>query len=369
MGLSRARPRPLVSVVIPAFNAEKTLGACLESLRAQTLRDFEALVVDDASSDGTRSVARSTGDPRVRLIASPHNAGSAAARNRGLAQCRGRYVALQDADDLALPQRLALQVAFLEAGSADVVGSWAQWHGDVEGVIEQVPQGHDAIMAGMAFACCMVNTSVTFRASLLKLAPRPFKAGYRTGPDYELYSRWLRQGVRFANLPQPLACYRVHATQVSRARRSEQERHWDEVRAAWLRALGMQPSLEDVRRHGDIGQARWPSSPGELEAWGQWLQRLVEANERSGLVEPVAFYDAAALHWRSALLACSHLGLRPLRAWLGRPLKRRSWARDAKTLMMLAFCLEGALGPGLLAAWYRRRRMNPMDRLAREPGF
>jgi hypothetical protein len=237
--------------------------------------------------------------------------------------------------------------------------------GDAEGVLEKVPQGHDAIMAGMVFACCMVNTSIVFRASLLKEQPQPFKASYRTGQDYELYSRWLRQGARFANLPLALVRYRVHAQQISRRQRPGQEGAWDQVRAAWLRALGMKPSPEDIRRHGDIGQGRWPSTVPELEAWGQWLQRLVEANQASGLVEPRAFYDTAALHWRSALLACAHLGLKPLSAWARRPLKRQAWLLDAKTLMMSGFCLEGAWGPGWLASWYRRRRENPMERARR----
>lgn len=107
----------LVSVVIPAYNAETWLPLTLESACRQTLREIEILVVDDDSSDRTAEIAReySARDPRVRLI-QRKNGGVGAARNSGIAEARGKYVAPLDADDLWSPDKLAAQVACMEEG-------------------------------------------------------------------------------------------------------------------------------------------------------------------------------------------------------------------------------------------------------------
>lgn len=104
---------PRVSVVIPAYNAGATLGAAIDSVLAQSYDDVEVVVVDDGSTDTTADVLRGYGE-RVRWISQP-NAGLAGARNAGLAMARGDYIALFDADDLCHPDRLAVEVAVLDA--------------------------------------------------------------------------------------------------------------------------------------------------------------------------------------------------------------------------------------------------------------
>jgi glycosyltransferase involved in cell wall biosynthesis len=103
---------PLVSVVIPTYNRPALLAETLESVFAQTFTDYEVIVVNDGSTDDTEARLRAYGD-RIRLISQP-NQGIGAARNRGIDEARGRYVALLDHDDLWRPQKLSTQVAFFE---------------------------------------------------------------------------------------------------------------------------------------------------------------------------------------------------------------------------------------------------------------
>jgi glycosyltransferase involved in cell wall biosynthesis len=105
---------PAVSILLPAFNAEATLPACLRSIARQTEPRWECIVVDDGSTDGTASCARRLADARVRVVSTPHR-GLVAALNTGLEHCRGRVVARMDADDLMHRDRLAAQLAALEA--------------------------------------------------------------------------------------------------------------------------------------------------------------------------------------------------------------------------------------------------------------
>src|SRR3954449_12811576 len=108
---------PRVSVIVPAHDAEATLGETLASLRAQTLADLEAIVVDDASADGTRALAEAAAAEaaRLRLLALPANLGTAGARNAGLREARGRWVLFLDADDRIDPDHLPTLAAAAEA--------------------------------------------------------------------------------------------------------------------------------------------------------------------------------------------------------------------------------------------------------------
>ena len=112
---------PLVSVILPAFRAETVLGTTLESLAAQSWRDMEVLVVDDASPDGTAAVAAefAARDPRFRLIRSEVNGGAYAARNRALAEARGEFVTVHDADDWSHPEKIQAQAEHLLRNPAE----------------------------------------------------------------------------------------------------------------------------------------------------------------------------------------------------------------------------------------------------------
>lgn len=112
---------PRVSVIIPAFNAERYIRETLDSVLAQTYGDLEVVVVDDGSSDGTCEIVRGYGDPSTPLRAGPvrlieqANAGPSAARNHGVREARGELVAFVDSDDLWMPEKLALQVPLFDA--------------------------------------------------------------------------------------------------------------------------------------------------------------------------------------------------------------------------------------------------------------
>lgn len=208
---------PRVSILLPIFDAAPTLPAALASLRAQTYSDFEIVAVDDGSRDDSLAVLESCPEPRLRLVRRPH-AGLVAALNAGLAACTGTLVARMDADDVAHPDRLAAQVAFLDA-RPDV------------GVASCLVEGVDA-GPGMSRYIAWLNTvrepseiaharfiespiahpSVLARRELLDYRDQGWPE------DYELWLRLLAAGVRFAKVPRVLLGWRDHPSRATRTR-------------------------------------------------------------------------------------------------------------------------------------------------------
>ncbi|MGT2429909.1 glycosyltransferase family 2 protein [Cupriavidus basilensis] len=141
---------PSVSILLPAWNAEKTLGIALRSLLNQTFADFEVLLLDDGSTDNTVGVAAAIDDPRVRVVHDGRRLGLARRLNQGIELARGRYIARMDADDVCFPERLARQVAFLNAhAEVDLVGCRAvvfRNDGDVVGLLP-FAGSHEALCA------------------------------------------------------------------------------------------------------------------------------------------------------------------------------------------------------------------------------
>ena len=211
---------PRVTVVMPVFNGERFIGEAVASALASSFRDFELLVLDDGSSDGSLDAARRAagGDPRLRIVALPHG-GVAAARNAGLREARGGLIANLDSDDVMLPERLARQVAYLEShpecvavGGRSLVVDAAGKPLQVDGRLfthEEIDQGlldgHGGSL-GSDTAMFRKHTALAVGGYEDKLSA--------TGEDHDLWLRLAEVG-RIANLPDVLNRYRVHDTNVS----------------------------------------------------------------------------------------------------------------------------------------------------------
>lgn len=215
---------PRLSVLIPVHDAVGTLAAALRTVRWQTFRDWEAVVVDDGSTDGSLELARSLAaeDPRFRVLSRPHQ-GLVPALRAGLAECRAALVARMDADDLSRPDRFARQVAWLEAcPEVAAVGSLVRVFpmatrtpgmGRYEEWLNALVSSQD-IARDLFVESPLVHPSVTFRRAAVEAA-----GGYRDsgGPeDYDLWLRMWERGAQFAKVPEVLFFWRDHPGRVTR---------------------------------------------------------------------------------------------------------------------------------------------------------
>lgn len=209
---------PTVSVVMPVYNGAALLPDTLQSLATQSFGDFEVIVVDDCSTDDTRAVVERWADPRVRLVTMPQNGGPVLARNRGVAEARGRYIAALDHDDLCFPGRLAQQVAYLEAHPAIMlVGTAAGLlEAGVAGVSRYAAVTTPALVRWLL---CIENplvwSSVMMRTEAAQRL-EPFMRPERVyAEDFDLYQRIAQLGA-IARIDEPLMLYRVHPGGVSK---------------------------------------------------------------------------------------------------------------------------------------------------------
>jgi len=210
---------PVVSVVIPAFNAAATISDTLASVFAQTLDDFEVIVVDDGSSDGTAQVVSSVRDTRIRIITQP-NQGVAAARNTGIEAARGGLVAFVDADDLWLPAKLERQVSLLRADPRAEAVQTAAYFVNSQFRVLSVRPCVDAAAADILPRCLRFENLPAFPSSVLARRESLVEIGMFDPSlvileDWDLALRFARRGSLRA-IEEPLVLYRVHPGNRSR---------------------------------------------------------------------------------------------------------------------------------------------------------
>ncbi len=211
---------PRVTVMMAVYNAERYLRESAESALAQTFRDLELLIVYDPSTDRSLEVARAlaAADPRVRIIENARKKNVAFVRQLALAEARGELVAVLDADDLALPDRIAVEVELLDRRpDLDLVGT-AYDVIDAEGrpvLSVSVPEDSLAIRWRLLCGGAFGHSTVLFRRDAIRAAGG-YDEAVESSEDYELMVRLAARGGRFAQLPRPLVKWRSHATSLSR---------------------------------------------------------------------------------------------------------------------------------------------------------
>jgi glycosyltransferase involved in cell wall biosynthesis len=240
---------PRVSILIPAYNAQRYVGDAVESMLAQTYRDFECIVVDDGSTDATPSLLAQMAarDPRLRTIRVPHG-GIVEALNAGLYAARGEFIARMDSDDISVPNRLEQQIQFLDANPQVValgtkiilVDPYASPLWEIE-----VHQEHDRIeeemLRGNGWA--IFHPTVVIRKNALDKAG-VYRPEYQWSEDLDLFLRLAQVG-KLANLPDVLLRYRQHFASVNRTKLELQMRRVERllVDAYRRRGLNMPPDF------------------------------------------------------------------------------------------------------------------------------
>ena len=283
---------PRVSVVMPVYNGEKYLVEAIESILVQTFRDFEFIIVDDASQDSTRAILHeyAGSDERIRIVENQQNLGISASLNKGLAVSRGEYIARMDADDISLDERLAVQVDFMDKNpEIGVCGTWVECFGSWSEVMK-FPVSHEEILARLLFENALAHPSVIIRSKKFWENSLSYNETVKYGQDYELWSRAVQQ-VRMANLDRILLRYRIHSQKVSSRFGQEQLKIHHLIYERLFKIIDFNFTAEDIRLHQMISTYRYEHEVDFLRR-SQLLLAGIYASNKVSQVIPLTTLDA-----------------------------------------------------------------------------
>ena len=278
---------PTVSVVMVVCNVERFLAEAIESVLAQTFRDFEFLILDFGSTDNTKSIVSSYAkrDFRIKLHEIPH-CGLSEARNAVSFLSQGRYVAVQDADDVSLPDRLLAEVQFLDSHpKVGVVGTATQWVDSKANPlwIHRVPTQDSEIKEALLTRCPFIQASVLLRREAF-ISVGGYRLPFAPAEDYDL---WIRISEHFecANLEQVLVKYRIHPYQLSLRNRKQQSLGVlaAQASASLRRARNFDP-LNEVKEItpsvlSELGVSEAKQQAGLFADYRDWIRNMFIARE------------------------------------------------------------------------------------------
>lgn len=213
---------PLVSVIMPAYNAAKTINESIDSILNQSYKNIELLVIDDGSNDETASIINSYADSRVKYVKNENNMGLVKTLNKAISISTGKYVARMDSDDIALKLRIEREVDYMESHPECIIcGTFAKYFSEVEGEktfgrIMKYEVEDAKIKKELAYECCFAHPTVMFRSSVFSETDKRYDDDYLNSEDYNYWIDLMDLG-NYHNIPKVLLYYRISPTQMSAA--------------------------------------------------------------------------------------------------------------------------------------------------------
>lgn len=270
----------LVSVVMPVLDAAEWMGEAIDSILAQSHRALELIVVDDGSSDESRDIAAAAEarDGRVRTLFLPRiesSTSSARAANAGIAIARGDYVARMDADDIARPRRLELELDFLERHALDACGGLAQAFGSDERLY-WYPETGAGVERELLFRVGILHPTLLARAELMRAHPYLERASHE---DYEWQIRVAAAGARLGNVQEIVLDHRAHGEQAHVRHAGLFVRDLRQYRFRHLMRLFPATRPADYQVFAAVAEKWAITDRGELARAAEWLARLADVSD------------------------------------------------------------------------------------------
>lgn len=313
---------PKVTVLMPVYNGAPYLREAIQSVLDQTFTDFEFLIINDGSTDASVDIIHSYSDPRIRLVNNEKNLQLIATLNKGLKLSRGKYIVRMDCDDISIPERLAIQVDYMDKNpDVGVCGSWfkvfygnnkmtAGWRMGV------MPTDDQEIKATLLFQCPLAHPSTCLNRELLNKFALRYDASYIHAEDYQF---WVECGNYFklANVSKPLILYRLNNTSVSRSNQSQQiEATLSIIRKEWEK--------KDMHMSHELYQSYKAVLGGygginDLYSIHRALEQFVVKNEKARFFSADVFLQAISKHWLALCNNASYQGWKVCRVFFASP--------------------------------------------------
>lgn len=279
---------PKVSILMPAYNAQEYIAEAIDSILAQNFTDWELIIIDDGSTDASASIINQYRDNRIYYLKNEENQGLIKTLNRGIDYCNGDYIARMDADDVAMPDRLELQVKFMDShpqyvmcgSNALVINNENKRTGRIKNLTK-----NNYLQINLLFSVPFIHPSMIIRREML--LENRYDENYLHVEDYELWCRLAQKG-KIANLSKYLLHYRWHNTNVSVLNSEIQESQKNRIITRQIERLGLTPNKEELFYHRitfnlyKLGNKQ-KINVKEINQVGKWFLKLIVKNKEQKL--------------------------------------------------------------------------------------
>lgn len=273
------RRNPMISVIMSTYNEEKYIETSLKSLLNQTFKEFEIIIVDDASTDHTRQLIEGLQDERIHLLCNEENQGLTKNLNKALKYAKGKYIARMDGDDIAFSKRFEKQYQYMEKHpDTMLVSCYTKSFGDSD-LVFALPDKSDVLKVRMLVRPVYAHPGFMMRRELIEAGYR-YNEEYRTAQDYEFASRVAEQ-YKIGLVPEVLLFYRVHKKQISAKAGNQQFNNADKIRKRQLERLGIQLSEAEWQMYQALVKEAKVNDLEEFDKVYEIIQKMVECNKKS----------------------------------------------------------------------------------------
>ena len=277
-----------ISVIMPAYNAEKYIGEAIESILNQTFSDFEFIIIDDGSSDGTVDVVKSYNDNRIRFYQNEKNMGVAATLNRGLDLATGDYIARMDSDDISMSERFEKQIQYMKnhpdcaACGTDIKLFGAQWGNFFH---SSTPE---QLRVDLFFDSSLAHPTVMMRSDIIRYEHFRYDETLNGVEDYDLWYR-ISNRYELGNICQILLMYRIHLNQVTHHMNQNVYPKLRILKERQLYELGIDASTEGYEEYIEFCTDKTKLGSNDIAKLLAFFRTANRANQMKGLYPKALF--------------------------------------------------------------------------------
>lgn len=292
---------PLVSVVMPAYNCERTLSLAIDSVLNQTYSNFELIIINDGSTDNTVNIIKSYSDYRIILINNQENQTIVPSLNAGLKKSKGKYIIRMDSDDICVKTRFEKQVSFMEKNiDIGICGSCAtkiNKQGTKIGNMIYDKEDH-IIKFKMLHQCHLLHPSIIIRKEVLSKNKIVYDTKHIKSEDYDLFVR-LIDYTNFSNIQEPLLFYRETETSINREKTSSLDSFYNEIKLRLFQKIGIKISINQLRLYTSICYQKPISDPNLFIESVKLIEDIFIANKKSKYFKEPQFNKYLQLQFTS----------------------------------------------------------------------
>lgn len=289
---------PKVTVLLPVYNGASFLKESIGSILNQSYKDFELLVIDDASTDASPEILDSFRDSRIRIIRNTENSGLIGVLNTGMKLCQSEFLVRMDADDISLPGRIETQIRFLtENPQYGLCGTWFEDFGDnIPSKIVRYQTSDTDIRIRHLYQTHISHPTAAWRMSIVRKHNLKFNPEYIHGEDYAFWVEFSKYS-KLANIPEVLVRKRDHPKSITNQYKQTMDDTCNKVKLGQFERMGLHLKVEDVKLYSRFANPEWSFSRSELEYLENLLIQIVGANETTGIIPAAPFRKYLAEKW------------------------------------------------------------------------